>query len=107
MVKEMRFMEFGEKFSEAMGKSGRAGVTCKAYARIEMKLVEYAAERGQGTYKIDFAHQFLADIYPVDSELQACQWTPTQAIARRAVKLMDYFALSGVPDHPSSTTGIR
>lgn len=108
MVKEMSFAEFVERFSEAMGRSGRADVTCKKYARIASKLAGYANERGQKTYTVDFAHQFLADIYPVDSELQTCQWTLAQTTARRAVKLMDAFALNGValPDNPSPTAGL-
>jgi site-specific recombinase XerD len=79
-----------------MQQSGHSDSTCKVYRRVAEKLTEYAVERGKEQYTVDFAHQLLADIYPVDSEFQPCQWSPSQATARRAIRLMGSFAVNSV-----------
>jgi site-specific recombinase XerD len=56
---------------------------------------------------VDFAQKFLSELYPVESELHPIHWTYPQTTARRAVKLMNAFAITGttIQCRPSKTTG--
>jgi len=107
MTEQLKIPEFTVNFLEAMQHVGYSKSIYKSYSPIVASLTEYAAEQGQEYYTVDFAHQFIDAVYPVRTELRPFQWSNKEKAARRAVKLMDDFALSGaLLSHTSPTAGL-
>jgi len=108
MAEQFQLKGFAERFDEELKRSGYSKSVCVEYKCIATHFTEYAAENNQDRYSVDFAHKFLNERYPVEAGLHLIQWTHKQRIARRAVKLMDVFAVNGTTllCRPSTTTGL-
>jgi site-specific recombinase XerD len=96
MAEHLQFLGFAERFIGELKRSGYSKSVCAEYGRIATRLVDYASEKAQEIYSVDFAHRFLNEVYPVESGLHPVLWTNKQRFARRAVKLMDVFATNGI-----------
>ena len=107
MSEHLRFSDFGERFAADLETSGYSVGVRNSYKSIALRLTEYATEHAQDYYTVDFAHKFLNDVYPVELELHPVLWTNKQAIARRAVRLMNVFATGGTTLRYHPSKGVR
>jgi len=109
MSEHLHFSNFSERFGDDLKQSGYSESIRKEYGYITADLTEYATQHAQESYTVDFAQNLLSEIHPVEIGLHPIQWTNKQKSARRAVKLMNVFAINGSTAfvHPSTTSGLE